>query len=250
MRVPPGGFIHPHFSRRTAIQAGAVGLLGLGTNHLAGLREARADGRDASQRAVIYIFLSGGLGQHDSERQAAIGGQAIAFVGPERLGFRELLVPGLLVPALHAVLLDEQDAVLRGHRDHDHRGAGIGDHAATPAGRVRVRGDQRGPLGRTPGCRGRGGRAAPARRLRWASPAGRADGLRERQFAPLGLASTIYCDTRPIIKHRAQGYVVGPDRALMNAPPLSMGQPFSAGSLCSTVGEPPPGAAGNPPGLV
>jgi D-alanyl-D-alanine carboxypeptidase len=63
------------------------------------------------------------------------------------------------------------------------------------------------------------------------------DGLRERQFAPLGLASTIYCDTRPIIKHRAQGYVAGPDRELMNAPPLSMGQPFSAGSLCSTVGD-------------
>ena len=63
------------------------------------------------------------------------------------------------------------------------------------------------------------------------------DGLRERQFVPLGMSSTMYCDTRPIIKHRAHGYVVGPDRTLMNAPPLSMGQPFSAGALCSTVGD-------------
>jgi CubicO group peptidase (beta-lactamase class C family) len=47
----------------------------------------------------------------------------------------------------------------------------------------------------------------------------------------------MYCDTGPIIKHRAQGYVVGPDRKLMNAPPLDMGQPFAAGSLCSTVGD-------------
>jgi CubicO group peptidase (beta-lactamase class C family) len=61
--------------------------------------------------------------------------------------------------------------------------------------------------------------------------------VRDRFFVPLGLRSTMYCDLEPIIKHRAQGYVVGPDRKLMNAPPLSMGQPFSAGSLCSTVGD-------------
>jgi uncharacterized protein (DUF1501 family) len=66
MQPPAGVFTHPRFPRRTAIQAGAVGLLGLGTNHLSGLRSARADNRDASQRAVIYIFLSGGLGQLDS----------------------------------------------------------------------------------------------------------------------------------------------------------------------------------------
>ena len=64
-----------------------------------------------------------------------------------------------------------------------------------------------------------------------------ADDVRDRFFTPLGLQGTIYCDTRPIIKHRAQGYVVGPNRTLMNAEPLSMGQPFSAGSLCSTVGD-------------
>jgi CubicO group peptidase (beta-lactamase class C family) len=61
--------------------------------------------------------------------------------------------------------------------------------------------------------------------------------LRDRFFAPLGLKGTIYCDAQPIIKHRAQGYIAGPNRALLNADPLSMSQPFSAGSLCSTVGD-------------
>ncbi len=59
---------HPRMSRRFAVQAGAVGLLGLGTNHLTSLREARAGvgGTPGKARSVIYIFLSGGLGQHDS----------------------------------------------------------------------------------------------------------------------------------------------------------------------------------------
>lgn len=59
----------PDVSRRTLVQAGAVSLLGLGTNHLLALREAAATVADkaaAPPRAVIYIFLSGGLGQHDS----------------------------------------------------------------------------------------------------------------------------------------------------------------------------------------
>jgi hypothetical protein len=63
---------HPRFSRRFAIQAGAVGLLGLGVNHLAELRAAPAGGSSlpgpagGKARSVIYIFLSGGLAQHDS----------------------------------------------------------------------------------------------------------------------------------------------------------------------------------------
>lgn len=59
---------HPRFSRRLAIQAGAVGLLGLGTDHLTALRaEGRSQGRpDPHARAVIFIFLSGGLAQHES----------------------------------------------------------------------------------------------------------------------------------------------------------------------------------------
>jgi CubicO group peptidase (beta-lactamase class C family) len=62
-----------------------------------------------------------------------------------------------------------------------------------------------------------------------------ADDIRERFAKPLGLTSTLYCGTQPIIKRRAQGYQVGPDKKLVNAAPLSMHQPFSAGALCSTV---------------
>lgn len=62
---------HVRLTRRVAVQAGAVGLLGLGMNHVAGLRalaapSQRAAAADPKAKAVIYIFLSGGLGQHDS----------------------------------------------------------------------------------------------------------------------------------------------------------------------------------------
>jgi len=62
---------HPIISRRTAIQAGTIGLLGLGMNHVDALRTAAAAesaGKAAAgkARAAIYIFLSGGLAQHDS----------------------------------------------------------------------------------------------------------------------------------------------------------------------------------------
>ncbi len=56
-------------SRRAVVQAGAVGLLGLGTNHLNALRAAPTpDGSRPGGRAktCIYIFLSGGLAQQDS----------------------------------------------------------------------------------------------------------------------------------------------------------------------------------------
>lgn len=55
---------HPQFSRRTAIQAGAVGLLGLGVNHMNELRAASSS--EAKAKSCIYIFLSGGLTQHES----------------------------------------------------------------------------------------------------------------------------------------------------------------------------------------
>jgi CubicO group peptidase (beta-lactamase class C family) len=74
--------------------------------------------------------------------------------------------------------------------------------------------------------------------------------LEDEFFRPLGLSQTYYCSQRPIIKHRAQGY----DRSgrpdvfgrrdtttsrsqLVNTEYLSMTQPFSAGALCSTVGD-------------
>ncbi len=63
------GVAHESLSRRTAIQAGSIGLLGLGMNHVAALRAA--DGKlttpsGGSAKSVIFVFLSGGLTQHDS----------------------------------------------------------------------------------------------------------------------------------------------------------------------------------------
>ncbi|MFK8111226.1 MAG: DUF1501 domain-containing protein [Rubripirellula sp.] len=60
---------HVNLSRRESLQAGAIGILGLGMNHLAGLREASAaeDQRPLGKaKSCIFIFLSGGLSQHDS----------------------------------------------------------------------------------------------------------------------------------------------------------------------------------------
>jgi hypothetical protein len=57
---------HPVLTRRTVLQAGAVGLLGLGTSDVEALRAAAPPGRPARARGVIYIFLSGGLSQHES----------------------------------------------------------------------------------------------------------------------------------------------------------------------------------------
>lgn len=63
-------FHHPRPSRRVAMQIGAVGLLGLGANHITGLRALAAENASpvptVKPKGVIYIFLSGGLGQHDS----------------------------------------------------------------------------------------------------------------------------------------------------------------------------------------
>lgn len=72
------------------------------------------------------------------------------------------------------------------------------------------------------------------------------DVLRDSLLAPLGLERTSYCWRAPVIQARAAGYArsdsvpgVGKLEAprLVNARPLSMAPPFSAGALCSTVGE-------------
>ena len=54
----------PSLTRRTMLQAGTVSLLGLGTNHLHALNESTL--AEGSAKSIIYIFLSGGLGQQDS----------------------------------------------------------------------------------------------------------------------------------------------------------------------------------------
>jgi hypothetical protein len=64
-------FQHPVLTRRRTLQAGAIGLLGLGINHVEMLRALAAEAGGSSvsppkARAVIYIFLSGGLSQLDS----------------------------------------------------------------------------------------------------------------------------------------------------------------------------------------
>ncbi len=58
---------HPMLNRRTAIQVGSIGLLGLSANHINALRAMSADEKPLRRpKSVIYIFLSGGLSQHES----------------------------------------------------------------------------------------------------------------------------------------------------------------------------------------
>jgi hypothetical protein len=59
---------HPVFSRRDLLHAGTLGIMGLSLADVQALRAASAaqGTPPAPQRAVIYIFLSGGLAQHDS----------------------------------------------------------------------------------------------------------------------------------------------------------------------------------------
>jgi hypothetical protein len=69
MHPTSGPFQHPVFTRRTALQAGTIGLLGLGVNQLDALRAlapAGSQGARTKARTAIYIFLSGGLSQLDS----------------------------------------------------------------------------------------------------------------------------------------------------------------------------------------
>ena len=63
-----------------------------------------------------------------------------------------------------------------------------------------------------------------------------ADLVSEWIFQPLGMKDTRYGSDTPIVPRRADGYQKGPD-GIINAPFLSMTQPFSAGALVSTVDD-------------
>src|SRR5262249_51408105 len=57
---------HPTIHRRNLLQAGAIGLMGLSLSKVQALRAAPSQRRIGEAKSVIYIFLSGGLAQHDS----------------------------------------------------------------------------------------------------------------------------------------------------------------------------------------
>jgi len=54
--------------------------------------------------------------------------------------------------------------------------------------------------------------------------------------AERGLPSVQYCWTAPLIANRARGYEAA-GAVLVNAPYLSMSQPYAAGGLCATAGD-------------
>jgi hypothetical protein len=57
---------NPNLTRRQMLQAGSLGLMGLGMNHVGALRAMGAETKTPKAKRVIYIFLSGGLSQHES----------------------------------------------------------------------------------------------------------------------------------------------------------------------------------------
>ena len=59
--------VHPALNRRTMLQAGSLGLLGLGMNHVSALcADDMVQAPIGTAKSVIFVFLSGGLTQHDS----------------------------------------------------------------------------------------------------------------------------------------------------------------------------------------
>ena len=63
----PTKIAHPDWSRRELLQAGSLGLLGLSLADLDRFRSTAQAGVVAKRpRSVIYVFLTGGLAQHES----------------------------------------------------------------------------------------------------------------------------------------------------------------------------------------
>lgn len=59
--------------------------------------------------------------------------------------------------------------------------------------------------------------------------------IEENLFKPLGMTNSLYASNSKIIKNRAGMYAMDENETLVNALPLSMTQPYSAGSIQSTV---------------
>ena len=53
-------------TRRELLQAGSIGLLGLGMSDVAAMRGHAGEGAATDSRSVIFVFLSGGAPQHDT----------------------------------------------------------------------------------------------------------------------------------------------------------------------------------------
>ncbi len=58
--------VHHSLTRRTAIQAGSIGLMGLGMAELSALRELNGAEPTPPAKSVIFIFLTGGLSHQDT----------------------------------------------------------------------------------------------------------------------------------------------------------------------------------------
>jgi len=54
------------FQRRSMLQAGSIGLMGLGMHHLSARRAPANDQQVTPQKSVIFVFLTGGISQQDS----------------------------------------------------------------------------------------------------------------------------------------------------------------------------------------
>ncbi len=57
---------HPLLTRRTALQAGSIGLLGLSLAELSALRALAAPEQVRPRKSVLFLFLTGGLSHQDS----------------------------------------------------------------------------------------------------------------------------------------------------------------------------------------